>query len=436
MKSKYSVFVAALVLPTIVLVACNEEDVVSFDPQPDSGDSKSEAGGDASTPDVVSSDAAVDAPAFDASPVSIACSTAPCAVELATTGASVCARLDDGTVRCWGANDNGQLGRGDMEAAQDSLPAPVTGLASVTHLSGGRDTYCATTQQGEVKCWGSNGSGQLGTTDSNVVGSSSNVPVTVAGLPTAKGAFVGDGIVCAVVDDGDVTCWGQGDSGRIPDASSSPMPPTKMDIGGRKARAVAPGAKSIVVLLDDGSLLSWGKRSGLVNSGVTTLGREASLDPAAPALLPTPVHADRLVGWGNAASAAANGGAFRWGSLDGINGPVSPLPVTFASSAKVLDVSLGEAAQFCAVMDNETIRCLGDNTFGQLGTGDFVSERLVPAIVKDLPEKPARVVTGGNSACAILTTGAVACWGQNSRGQLGTGDYVIHATPTPVRLSP
>jgi alpha-tubulin suppressor-like RCC1 family protein len=434
-SSRLAALWAVLAVPAVILVACNDEDVVPIQTEPDGGDAAPAA--DASEPDAAPPvDAGVDAP-FDGPPVTIACSVTPCAVELATTGASTCARLDDGTVRCWGADDYGQLGRGEIDGGQDSLPAPVVSLASVAHLSAGRDGYCATTQEGAVSCWGDNDDGQLGAAGDRI-GYSSNVPVAVAGLPAVIAAFLGDGIACAAPQDGDVVCWGKADNGRIPasDASVDVQPPTRIDLGGRKVRAISPGSSSIVAMLEDATLISWGKRSGLSNSGVTTLGRESSLDPASPASIPAPAWADRLAGWNNAACAASNGGALRWGSLDGINGPVVPVPVTFATAAKVLDVSIGESGQFCAVMNDKSVRCMGDNTFGQLGTGDYVAARLVPGIVKGLTSAPARVVTGGNSACAILDTGAAVCWGQNSRGQLGTGDYVIHATPALVRLSP
>ena len=113
-----------------------------------------------------------------------------------------------------------------------------------------------------------------------------------------------------------------------------------------------------------------------------------------------------------------------------------PEPVPFATSAKAQWISIGPSAQFCAVLSDESVRCIGFNNYGQLGTGDFDAVQVVPAKVAELPGVPARVATSGYHACAVLVTGAAYCWGLNSRGQLGTGDFSLRTTPTPVRFTP
>ncbi|MBX3200070.1 MAG: hypothetical protein KF894_18190 [Labilithrix sp.] len=373
----------------------------------------------------------------DAPPRAIACSVDPCALELATAGSSTCARLSDGTVKCWGGDDYGQLGRGPIDRSYDAVPTLVTGLAKVAHLSAGTDAYCATLEDGSVKCWGKNDSGELGFIDEGGA-TSSAVPVAVGGLPKVRAAFMGDGLACAALESGDAMCWGRSSFGRIPslaDAPAEPRPPTKVDLGGKILTAIAPGKGAVVALAEDGTLLSWGKRSRPALWELSTLGREASVDPAVPAALPAPARAGLLAGSSDTACAASNGGALRWGGLQGATGAVSPTPVTFGTSAKVEWVSIA-GGQFCAILDDDSARCLGDNTFGQLGTGDYDPTILIPVKVAEMPAKPARIVTSAYHACAILETGAVMCWGSNTRGLLGTGDYAIHIVPAAVRLSP
>ena len=76
-----------------------------------------------------------------------------------------CARLDDGTVSCWGWNDTGKLG--DGTTTDRPTPTAVPGLTDVAELAAGCAHTCARLTDGTVTCWGDNLHGQLGdgTTD-------------------------------------------------------------------------------------------------------------------------------------------------------------------------------------------------------------------------------------------------------------------------------
>jgi alpha-tubulin suppressor-like RCC1 family protein len=82
----------------------------------------------------------------------------------------------------------------------------------------------------------------------------------------------------------------------------------------------------------------------------------------------------------------------------------------------------------CALRDDGTVRCWGDNTIGQLG---FAGTPTVPAptMPVPLPAKAVQISAFGLHACAALETGTVACWGENGAGQLGAGDKAVHTTP-------
>ena len=94
------------------------------------------------------------------------------AVEIAAGKSHTCARLDSGQIKCWGKNDLGQLGQGDTYnrgdgevngKMGDALPVVelLPGRTAVQVACGG-STSCAVLDNGQVVCWGSNGSGQLG----------------------------------------------------------------------------------------------------------------------------------------------------------------------------------------------------------------------------------------------------------------------------------
>ena len=100
-----------------------------------------------------------DAAVADAAPLPIVCTTPPCALSLVTTrgpdnssrAEGFCALMQGGTVACWGANDSGQLGRGDDASARDSATAlRVVGLSDIVSLH----HTCAVDKDGGAFCWG------------------------------------------------------------------------------------------------------------------------------------------------------------------------------------------------------------------------------------------------------------------------------------------
>lgn len=127
-----------------------------------------------------------------------------------------CGLLSDGTVACAGANDHGQLGRGDM-LEHDELAA-VPGLDEVSALAAGRDVTCALRTSGAVLCWGANDFGQLG-----AAGPARATPATVPGLGAARAIDVARAGVhaCAVVRDGSVACWGDNSSAALGDGTTT-----------------------------------------------------------------------------------------------------------------------------------------------------------------------------------------------------------------------
>ncbi|HKN49535.1 MAG TPA: Ig-like domain-containing protein, partial [Actinomycetota bacterium] len=100
-----------------------------------------------------------------------------------------CAVLRDGTVRCWGDNTWGQLGNGSSDFTSTTPSGPVTGIATAIAASSGAEHTCALLQDGTVRCWGRNDDGRLGVaTNANGTRpcpqspSCAFTPVTVDGL--------------------------------------------------------------------------------------------------------------------------------------------------------------------------------------------------------------------------------------------------------------
>jgi alpha-tubulin suppressor-like RCC1 family protein len=144
-----------------------------------------------------------------------------------------CGLASTGTAWCWGANDRGQLGRGnrDLSLSAHPQPAPVSGsLVFATLVAGFADHVCGLTAAGAAYCWGAGSYGQLGdglTVDSwlplALPGGMSFVQVLPAG-PSGDGGFT-----CGLTSSGAAYCWGSNTNATVGDGTT----------GGQRTRPVA-----------------------------------------------------------------------------------------------------------------------------------------------------------------------------------------------------
>ncbi len=166
-----------------------------------------------------------------------------------------CALSDAGAVSCWGGNTSGALG--DDTEMDSNIPVSVVGLDSeVTAIEAGRDFTCALTTDGGVKCWGENGSGQLG----DGTHTNRSTPVDVFGLGSGVLALAaGDSHACAVQDTGRVACWGDNSSGQFGNGtefggSSIPMDASSLDV---PATGIAANWLYTCAVTDAGAVKCW-----------------------------------------------------------------------------------------------------------------------------------------------------------------------------------
>ena len=108
---------------------------------------------------------------------------------------------------------------------------------------------------------------------------------------------------------------------------------------------------------------------------------------------------------------------------------LTPIAVTGLDS----DVTAitGGTRHTCALLATGAVTCWGDNTDGQLGDGT-TANRLTPTAVTGLDSDVTAITAGHNHTCALLATDAVHCWGYNGYGQLGDGTTANRLTPTAV----
>lgn len=328
-----------------------------------------------------------------------------------------CAVLDNNTVKCWGLNQYGQLGYGDVATRGDQANEMGDTLG-VVNLGTGRtakkvivsnQSSCAILDNDTLKCWGFNGYGNLGLGDTNNRGDQANemgdaLPVVNLGTGrTAKDVVMGNGHTCALLDNNTVKCWGYNVNGELglgdvnwrgdnANEMGDALPAINFGAGRTvKSLGGGAGANNTCALLDNDTVKCWGYggegRHGLGDS--TNRGDQAN--------------------------------------EMGDNLPA----VSFGTGRTVKVLSTGHSEN-CVILDNDTVKCWGYNGFGQLGLGD-VNNRgdnanemgdNLPVVNLGTGRRATIIVAGTYSVCALLDNGALKCWGINDSGwgTLGLGD--------------
>lgn len=170
-----------------------------------------------------------------------------------------CAMFSDGSISCfsWGATWKGQLGCGRIAAYGK---CEVAGDERAVGISAAHDTTCTWDSDGNARCWGWNENKQLG---ENCTRMYSDVPVEINGIAGAKSISVGGGYVCAIVGDlGEVMCWGSNSCGQLGIAGNLKASARPMLIKGiTNAVAISAGTEHSCVILENEKVLCWGNRS-------------------------------------------------------------------------------------------------------------------------------------------------------------------------------
>lgn len=382
------------------------------------------------------------------SPVSVTGITT--ATSIAVGMAHACARLNDGTAKCWGHGSWGQIGNGYR--SNYSTPQSVIGLSNAASVSSKESTTCALlTSLGEVRCWGANENGQLG------VGMSSGVanPISVFGLSSAKKIGIGWNFGCAALISGGAECWGEGGSGTLGNgnyaSSSTPVPVTGLSSvqsvvsgvsfacalesagtvkcwggmladgsGGSSstpvpasgistAIAIGAGPFHACAVLADHTVKCWGRNSvGQLGDGTTT-------NSASPVIVSGVSTATKIsMGQDHTCAVLSSGGVACWGGNHLGNGSSNSLtPVAVSGITTAIDVA-GSFGQACAAVSGGSVYCWnGTNT---------------PTLVSGLTNVSSLAVGIGH-VCALITGGTVKCWGNNQMGQLGITAPYHSVTP-------
>jgi len=193
------------------------------------------------------------------------------AVEVGTGDAHTCARTVDGDIYCWGLGDNGRLGYADTETIGDdeapSEAGPVDIGGSAIQIAVGWDHTCALLEGGDVRCWGPGGAGRLGYGDTEAIGND-ETPASVGPVDLGGAAVqisLGNGFSCALMDDGSVRCWGFGNHGRLGTGGTTnigddevPSSIAPIDLGG-EAVMISTGLEHSCAIMATNHVRCWGR---------------------------------------------------------------------------------------------------------------------------------------------------------------------------------
>ncbi len=191
-----------------------------------------------------------------------------------------CAVMADGSVRCWGWNDRGQLGYESSEACHViegadfpcmSKPRAVPGISNVTAIVVGGEHSCALLADSSVRCWGENRAGQIG----DGPAPDRPTPTVVPKLDDVVQLATGDKHTCALSRDGAVRCWGYNDSEQLGFVSTDlcygidsriacMRSPTLVPGLGRVWKIIA-GEDRTCAFMGDGTSRCWGGREPPAN---------------------------------------------------------------------------------------------------------------------------------------------------------------------------
>ena len=361
----------------------------------------------------------------------------------------MCALLQSQEIKCWGRNNVGQLGQGDLRSPTHLLGnlgdnrnemgvnLAVINAAGQTRFKdvfAGYGNSCAIDINDRLYCWGQNANGQLaqGNISSFLPPSEIVVSLDPDEYPVSMG--IGASFMCSVLGhrtepslNGNVKCWGFGGRGNLGypyepvghfsgfgiassnnnigdsafDTSVANLP--YVNLGARQVTQVTAGHSHTCFLLD--------------NAKVKCVGRNDR----------GPIGIGRLDNDNDGVNDDVGDEFFEMGENYLVNLGVSPI-----SRREHGAVKLASGAEFnCAVLEDDRLKCWGASYWGQLGLesqndrGDANNEMgdQLPYVRLEPGLGVLKLSAGPLHSCVVLSNNQVKCWGTNFFGQLGYGDF-------------
>lgn len=333
-------------------------------------------------------------------------------VELTAGNFHTCARTGDGLVYCWGRNNQGQLGigGGTTETSTPSkVPLPPNFVAA--QISAGGDATCVVGQEGELACWGNDGTSMttpvvyaaapkvssvsvggfflpnnygptllmMTTGEVRQLQVSSGAQPTITGVKAAQAGIAAGGFHACVFDaSGVVSCLGDDTYGQLGQGTTG-HGPALVEVGAVDAVALAAGFVFTCALDPRKRVTCWGDNMfhQVSSSGTTPIGT--------PTTQSTLTGVDQIDAGGTHVAAVVAGKLFLWG--DNQNNETSPSmdsavvePTEYAGISGVVQAALGDT-HTCVLLQGGGVKCWGNNFAGQCGTSTVTDPVVTPTTV-------------------------------------------------------
>ena len=326
------------------------------------------------------------------------------------------------------------------------VPADPQALAAAREVSFGLRHGCLLDAGGKALCWGDASLGQL-VADARDGGerhrgrSVRSVPVPVPEVPRLTTLDAGWFHTCGIARDGRVWCWGDDTLDQLgrPREGPGAAPVAGLPTA---AISVSAGGEHTCALLSGGAVWCWGDGSeGQLGQGAkadaSTPVAVTGLPAVATAIAAGAYHTCALLADGRVAC----WGNDRFGQLGDDSRTTSPTPVLVRGlPTRARSIAAGFSFN-CALLEGGAVACWGSNELGELGTGRFTgaaetasvagAEPDLRLLAPAVPSGVTQIVAAGNHACALAGDGTISCWGGNELGQIGDGSVEARDRPLP-----
>lgn len=355
---------------------------------------------------------------------------------VAAGGTHSCAITAGKTVRCWGDNTLGQIGKGTTSTSPTGV-SDVIDVSNAVHIAAGKEHTCVIKEDATVQCWGANTNGRLGD-DSRILRSS---PVAVKGLTGAVALALGGDHSCALLSDKTVACWGGNGSGQIGDGTKGEDRLTPVKVKGiSNIKTIAAGYSFTCATTEDTKVYCWGDNT------YGQIGVAASPDaPVVEPKLLTLSGAEAVTTGGfhtcvSLGTKASCWGLNDYGELGDAAAATTEKPVQVKAVGDMVQIEAG-SVHTCGVGGNGQTKCWGVNDDGRFGNGTTdpfgeprgADNTSVSTDANTRLPAPESLSVGGGHVCALASVAgakSVFCWGNNLAGQSGAGapQAVLYAT--------
>ena len=386
--------------------------------------------------------------------------------------------IEGGLVKCWGEDDSGRLGvsqflQNNQDTSQEEVFVDLGTNHTAKAITAGDKHTCAILDNDQVKCWGANDHGQLGLGDTNLRGDDvenemgDNLPFVDLGVDhTAKAIFARYNYTCAILDNDKLKCWGHNYFGQLGlgDTNSRGDEPYEMgddlpfvDLGSdHTVKAITAGKNHTCAILNNDGLKCWGINNFGQLGLEDIISQGDDLNEMGDNLPYVDLGSNRTVknvtaGDSYTCAILDNNRLKCWGlnHLFGLGSAMDYLgdeAGEMGDDLEYVQIDSGRTAHFvtggpyhiCLALNGGQLKCWGRNDKGQLGLGDTdyrgdtddESVAQLPFVDLGTDRSAQFLVAGDKHTCGILDDNKVKCWGSNEHHQLWLNDTQDHRGDT------